>query len=106
MKKKANDDLILGISQDVKEIKKIVTVFSNEKLAATSEMFKLLVDVYCFADDLNNITWSFLKEPTLIKREKITKQIGSFHHFAERMEYLQNFHDKSFVDEAENQKHN
>lgn len=97
---------IIEIKDSIKKILDLVAPFTHKRNVLIGEMFKLLVDTYCYGDDLRNYTWSFLKEPNLISKKKIEKHIGTFHEIEKRMLILEKLTNKENINETINEKMN
>lgn len=71
------------------EMRQLLSEFSREQRTVFREMWEMLADVYCYADDLRQYSYKFIQFPIDKKiKEKLVNHIGEFNRFNERMKLL------------------
>lgn len=71
------------------EIRQHTAEFSRDNRIATKEIWEMLADVYCYADDLRQYTYKFIKYPEDTKnKDRLINHIGEFNKFNNRMTAL------------------
>jgi len=71
------------------EIRQHTAEFSRDNRMVTKEMWEMLADVYCYADDLRQYAYKFIQYPLDIKmKDQLINHIGEFNKFNNKMKAL------------------